>query len=89
MTQYAGLCVGGPMEGKSISYPRQVLEVDVRPPLPVLGAGEAIPADLTTTRITYNWHHTGAQGFWIPEGQSLHDAINTLAEAYVEKHRGA
>lgn len=89
MTQYAGLCVGGPMEGKSISYPRQVMEVDVRPPLPVLGAGEAIPSDLTVTRITYNWHHTGAQGFWIPEGQSLHDAINTLAEAYVEKHRGA
>lgn len=89
MTQYAGLCVGGPMEGKSISYPRQVMEVDVRPPLPVLGAGEAIPDDLTTTRVTYNWHHTGAQGFWIPEGQSLHDAINTLAEAYMEKHRGA
>ena len=42
MTQYAGLCVGGPLAGKSISYPRQVMEVDVRPPLPVLGAGEAM-----------------------------------------------
>lgn len=88
MTQYAGLCVGGPLEGKSISYPRQVMEVDVRPSLPVLGAGDAIPADLTTTRVRYNWHHTGAQGFWIPEGQSLHDAINTLALAYVEKCHG-
>lgn len=91
MTQYAGLCVGGPLAGKSISHPhqklkleqferrpiREALEVSLRPPLP--------PEE----PFFYNWHHTGAQGFWIPDGQSLHDAINTLAEAYVEKHRGA
>lgn len=85
---YAGLCVGGPLAGKSVAYQHQRMEVDVRPPLPVLNAGEAIPADLTTTRITYNWHHTGAQGLWIPQGETLHDAINAMALAYMEKCNG-
>jgi hypothetical protein len=70
---YAGLCVGGPLAGKSIACPDQSLLVAER--------GES-------RTFTYNWHHTGAQGFWIPIGESLHDAINTLAVAYVEKCNG-
>lgn len=87
---FAGLCVGGPLAGKSIAYPHQKMKVEEfeRQPLRTaleqsLAAPGAIPEP-----ITYNWHHTGAQGFWIPEGQSLHDAINAMAVAYMEKCRG-
>lgn len=89
-TSYAGLCVGGPLAGKSIAYPHQKMKVEQfeRQPLRTaleqsLAAPGAIPEP-----ITYNWHHTGAQGFWIPDGESLHDAINTMALAYVEKCHG-
>lgn len=91
MTQFAGLCVGGPLAGKSISHPHQKMKLEQFDRRPLKEALEASlqPPGEPMEPIIYNWHHTGAQGFWIPEGQSLHDAINELALAYVEKHRGA
>lgn len=83
MTQYAGLCVGGPLAGKSISYPHQKMKLEQFERMPLKAALEA-SLQPPLEPVIYNWHHTGAQGFWIPEGQSLYDAINTLAQAYVE-----
>lgn len=88
---YAGLCVGGPLAGKSISHPHRQMKLEQferRPLKDALGASLRPPVP-PPEPIIYNWHHTGAQGFWILEGQSLHDAINELALAYMEKHRGA
>ena len=81
---YAGLCVGGPLAGKSVAHQHQTMKVQS------YNAGK-LGAPTTESAIedfVYNWHHTGAQGFWIPQGESLHDAINTLAVAYVEKCDG-
>lgn len=72
-SEYGGLCVGGPLAGKAVAYPHQCM--------PIAQRGE----DET---FFYNWHHTGAQGFWIPQGESIHDALNELALAYVEKFNG-
>lgn len=80
---YAGLCVGGPLAGKSIAYPHQKMPVQLRDPFPVFGEEAAMPST-----VSYNWHHTGAQGFWIPQGETLHDAINAMALAYMEKCNG-
>lgn len=87
---FAGLCVGGPLAGKSIAHPTQRLKVEQFDRKPLKEALEAsLAADIAPAEpFTYNWHHTGAQGFWIPEGETLHDAINTLATAYMEKCRG-
>lgn len=88
---YAGLCVGGPLAGKSIAYPHQKMPVALQPercrdPKCPNASGPAHHHGAEEAR--YNWHHTGAQGFWIPEGETLHDAINTLATAYMEKCHG-
>lgn len=90
MTQYAGLCVGGPLAGKSVSHPHQKMKLEHFERRPLKEALEASlqPPEPPLEPVIYNWHHTGAQGFWIPEGQSLHDAINTLAQAYVEACHG-
>lgn len=90
MTQYAGLCVGGPLAGKSISHPHQKMKLEQFERRPLKEALEASLQSLPPPMepVIYNWHHTGAQGFWIPEGQSLHDAINTLAQSYVEACHG-
>jgi len=71
---FTGLCVGGPLAGQMIAQRTQRFAVEVQD-----------PTAMCVTTITYFWHHTGQNVFWIPEGSSLHDAINTMAEAYVEK----
>lgn len=89
-TSYAGLCVGGPLAGKSIAYPHQRMQVEQFERPPLREALEAsVAGEMTAAEpITYNWHHTGAQGFWIPQGETLHDAINAMALAYMEKCNG-
>ena len=88
--RFAGLCVGGPLAGKSIAHPTQRLKVEQFVRMPLKEALEAsVAAEIAPAEpVIYNWHHTGAQGFWIPQGETLHDAINTLALAYMEKCRG-
>lgn len=87
--QYAGLCVGGPLAGQSIAHFRRTLPITERSHPMILehydSAVESRRVPIVEPVFKYNWHHTGAQGFWIPEGQSLHDAINTMAQAYMEK----
>lgn len=87
---YAGLCVGGPLAGKSIAHPSQRLQMEQFQRMPLKEAPEAsVAADIAPAEpFVYNWHHTGAQGFWIPQGETLHDAINALATAYMEKCNG-
>lgn len=81
---YAGLCVGGPLAGQSIAHQTQRLVTKAYNAGKLGGPSEGSAIE----EFAYNWHHTGAQGFWIPLGESLHDAINTLALAYVEKCNG-
>lgn len=72
--------MGGPYAGKAAACFEQKLVVK-RYNVKILDGPSEVSA---IEEFTYNWHHTGAQGFWIPEGQTLHDAINTLAVAYIE-----
>lgn len=75
MTEYAGLCIDGPLAGQVIAQDKQRFEVNVM--------------DETVTRSTYIWHHTGAVGLWIHQPLNLHQAISLMAEAYMEKHNAA
>lgn len=89
--QFAGLCVGGPMAGLSMVNDTRKLVVETRPPVSFdLNTLVPAPGDtFTITTMFYNWHHTGALGLWIPDGMSLHDAIETMAQAYLEKCNAA
>jgi hypothetical protein len=74
---YAGLCVGGPLAGKAIAYQHQAMPVVMS----VTNRGQR-------KTFIYNWHHTGRQGIWIPQGETIHDAITAMALAYQEKMTG-
>ena len=56
MTQYNGLCIGGPMAGQVIVKDLQRFEV----------------MEKSVKTHTYNWHHTGAFGLWIHDSLNLH-----------------
>lgn len=81
---YNGLCIGGPMKGQSVANETRTLKVQHYN----VGRLGGPSTESAIEHFSYNWMHTGAQGFWIPEGQSLHDAINEMALAYVEKYNG-
>lgn len=91
MTQYAGLCVGGPLAGKSVSHRHQKMKVESfeRPPLKAQLEASVAGEDIVPAEEQfYQWLHTGGQGLWIFQGLTLHDAINEMATAYAEKCRG-
>lgn len=85
MTQYAGLCIGGPMAGQSNVARATVFKVQVQPPKELREQLERSVADEDWKDVSYNWLHTGGLGLWIVEGMNMNDAIQAMAEAYVEK----
>lgn len=85
MTQYAGLCIGGPMAGQANVSRSNVFKVQVQAPKNLKEQLEASVADTPWETITYNWLHTGGLGLWIVEGMNMNDAISAMAEAYAEK----
>lgn len=88
-TEYAGLCIGGPLAGEQAVSGCQRLEVAERPDLPILGGPEPIPSGtMTTKRHRYTWLHTGGFGLWIIEGMTLLDAVKAMALAYAAMHAG-
>jgi len=88
MTQYSGLCIGGPLDGRCAVSRTQRLQADEKPDLPPISAGPTeIPTDMAITRHTYLWLHTGGLGLWLVEGTTLQDAIQAMALAYAEARR--
>jgi len=89
MTQYSGLCIGGPLDGQCAVSKTQRLQADELPALPPISASpvKEIPADMGITRHTYLWLHTGGLGLWLVEGTTLQDAIQAMALAYMEAHK--
>lgn len=89
-TQYAGLCIGGPMAGQQAVSATSKLKVTERPQLPKLRTGPpvALGGEIAVRDHTYNWLHTGGFGLWIIEGMNLHEAMEQLALAYVTVHGG-
>lgn len=93
MTEYAGLCVGGPMAGKSAVSRTTVLRVEERPVATLRDKLEASVSDgpmpdLEVTTHTYHWLHMGGYALWIIDTLNAHDAIKEMAVAYAEKHSG-
>lgn len=65
-----GLCIGGPYAGRMIAQPGTQFEV----------------LSEEGTSSFYRWHHLGGPlALWIVEGCDITQAINAMAEAYVEK----
>lgn len=88
-TQYAGLCIGGPMAGQQAVAATNRLKVQERPPLRTMLEESLREApEITVTDHTYNWLHTGGFGLWIIEGMNLHQAIEAMALAYAQVQGG-
>lgn len=82
---YAGICVGGPLAGKMCVSASTHLAVDTPPPLPSLvGGPQPLPLDVrvTVTRTSYHFDRIAGVGLWILEGETLADAMGTLALVY-------
>lgn len=88
MTQYAGLCIGGPLAGQSVVSQSTILVVETHPPTKmlreavVLAEREKRPPDIRVGQVRYHWLHTGGLGLWIVEGKTMNDAIEMMAVAY-------
>lgn len=89
MTEYAGLCIGGPMAGQRAVAKSQSLYAETKPDLPPLSAGPMteVPSTLSIERVRYQWLHTGGFGLWIVEGMTLLDAVTAMALAYEQVNK--
>jgi hypothetical protein len=76
MTQYVGLCVGGPMAGENIARPTQKFSVFEK------------PYSKSEVETSYGWHHLGPFAIWIHETMDHPRALEAMALAYAEKHNG-
>ena len=91
MSQYAGICIGGPIAGQSHVFWGTVCEVDEYDPGklaagPTPGRIAINSMDAKTTRHTYNWLNIGGIGLWIISTMTLEDALKDILVAYAEKH---
>lgn len=89
MTQYAGLCIGGPLDGQSLASQTRVHRVEERPSVGKLTAVHPGGAEreLGTMRmslktVSYGWHQIPGMGIWVPEGVTVEQAISDMATLY-------
>lgn len=90
---YAGLCVGGPDDGKFMASQAPTYRA-VSPPEEhwKTSWGSAFPKeDLRTETVTYHWveglRGPNAIDFFVPEGQTKEDALGAIINSYVRKKR--
>lgn len=89
MTQYAGLCVGGPYAGRVVHHHTNRLKVQVRPPAVLDPAPVRYTIEADANEHTYNWLPIGGIGLWCVDTMTLEEVMNDLCVAYVEKHHVA
>lgn len=84
MTQYAGLCIGGPLDGQALAAQTTHHRVEERPafggPLSPREADHA--ARITVKTVSYAWHALPGMGIWVPEGVTLEQAVSDMATLY-------
>lgn len=80
---YTGLCVGGPMAGKTVARPKQFFKCEE-----LLASLKASLADdpVPTQEHAYSWQHIGPFALWIHESLNLSTALETLALSYMKEH---
>lgn len=84
MTQYAGLCIGGPLDGTLTVAQTTRHYAFERPAAPALSAKRATAMpDIAMKRVSYAFHQIGGVGLWVPEEDGLAVAMNSLATVYV------
>lgn len=84
---YNGVCIGGVAAGVRYVHQGRIMVLK-ETPAPRLSADPAPPGTPEITHHVYNFHHTGRVGLWIPEGQSIDDALETMLEAYMGVQHG-
>lgn len=90
---FAGLCVGGPDDGKFMaSYAPSYRAVSSPEEHRRISWNSALPKeDVPTHTTTYQWVE-GLKGpnaidFFVPEGETKEDALERIIESYVRKAR--
>ena len=86
MTQFAGLCVGGPYAGKQIVEMTGTFRVEERPPTRRLTRveGKVSRAAMTIKTHLYHSHMVGEVGLWVHESLTLDEAVREIAAGYIE-----
>lgn len=89
MTQYAGLCIGGPMDGQAAAMPTTKMTVEERPTRGTLSAvapsgkvRELGACTIQLKSVTYLWHALPGMGIWVPEGVTVEQAVSDMATLY-------
>jgi hypothetical protein len=89
MTQYAGLCIGGPLDGQALAAQTTQHRVEERPSIGKLTAVHpgGVERELGTVRmslksVSYRWHPLPGMGIWVPEGVTVEQAVSDMATLY-------
>lgn len=91
MTQYAGMCIGGPMAGQAVAKREQSFKVMSQPERcrePTCKDSKVIHHHGSPAETIYLWHHLGPFAIWIHETLDLATALAEMTIAYSEKHHG-
>lgn len=87
MTQYAGLCIGGPLDGQMLVAQHDQTRVEERTPAPAISPTphSPIPSTMVCTTHTYLWHDVHGVGLWVPGNATITEAINGMASLYAQE----
>lgn len=88
---HTGLCIGGPLAGRTLTAPHDRYMIDVtKPATDKTPAGSVQPLP---ERVVYRYEVMQADdsddkdpvefGFWLPEGMTFADATRCLIDGYV------
>lgn len=90
---YSGVCIGGPLDGKSVSHPFRTLTVDMVPPTTHAVCVSTPPTTIRVGAFKYvfvSGFHFGYQpdlNFWVPAKKMPHGlawVVEQLMAAYIE-----
>lgn len=88
MTNHAGLCIGGPLDGKRLASQRDSHRVEERSPLPPLSEGPSpIPVNLKVKTHEYRWTTLFGVGIWVAHGLDPRDVAESLLLCYEQAHK--
>lgn len=83
--KFEGVCVGGPLDGRWLSAPRDIWEVAIAPKLNAvkLYAEADLAEAVTITKITYRHRQFERGAFvWTPYEQEIGETLKRLVACY-------
>jgi hypothetical protein len=89
MTQYAGLCIGGPMDGQAAAMTTPHMTVEEKPMRGTLSLSRPGfiehplgACTISLKSVRYVWHQLPGMGIWVPEGVTVEQAVSDMATLY-------